>query len=71
MDWVDWLRVIALLGMAYGAYVNFKRRPKPFRHEGRVYYPLADGRFCTRWGRIVKDEALERALREMHSRPQS
>lgn len=64
MEWTDWLRLAALLSMAYGAYETFKRSPKPFSYEGRKYYPLPDGRFCTRWGKIVKDSALEQALRE-------
>lgn len=62
--WADGLRLLVVIGMGYGAYVNFKRRPRPFRYEGRACYPLPDGRFCTRWGRIIRDPQLEEALRQ-------
>ncbi len=67
MDGYDWLRAAALVAMCYGVYVQLKRRPKPFVHAGRRYYPLPDGRFCTRWGRIVQDPQLEAALRACHA----
>ncbi len=58
----DWVRVLALAGMAWGAWVNFRKRPRGLRYEGKLYYPLPDGRFCSRWGLIVTDPALTEAL---------
>lgn len=66
MDWYLWLKLAVVLTMLWGAYVSFRSRPKPFRHEGKVYYPMPDGRFCTRWGRIIRDPALLVALAEAH-----
>ena len=59
----DVLRAAALVAMAWGAYASFRSRPRGFRHAGRLYYPLPDGRFCTRFGRIVTDAALVAELR--------
>ena len=67
MDTYDWLRAAALAATCYWAYVQFKRRPKPLRHAGRKYYPMPGGRFCTGWGRVVRDPELEAALRACHA----
>jgi hypothetical protein len=29
MEWTDWLRLVAVLGMAYGAWVLWRRQRKP------------------------------------------
>lgn len=56
------MRVLALLAMAWGAWSTFRKAPRAFAFEGRKYYSLPDGRFCTRWGRIITDGALHERL---------
>lgn len=60
--WVDGLRVISVIGLSYGAWRGWRNRPPSFLHEGRKYFRLPDGRFCSRWGRIVTDPAKVAAL---------
>jgi hypothetical protein len=66
-SWIDGLRLLAVLGVAYGAWQGIKNRPPPIRYNGKKYFPLADGRFANAWGLIVKDETVVarlQALRE-------
>ncbi|MBX3592923.1 hypothetical protein [Sphingomonas sp.] len=60
--WVDALRLLSIVGLSYGAWQGWRRRPPALRHAGRAYYRLADGRYCTRWGRVVTDPATLAAL---------
>jgi hypothetical protein len=62
MDWLDVLRLLSAAGMAYGAWLSYKNLPPKFVHDGRTYYRNKDGRFSTRWGRLIKDPALIGAL---------
>lgn len=65
------LRAIALVAMAYGAWANFRKAPRGFTFEGRTYYPLPDGRFCTRWGRIITDPALHARLAQHRAKTET
>ena len=67
MDWYLWLKHAAFMTMLWGAYVSFRKRPRALRYGGKVYYPMPDGRFCTRWGRIIRDPALLEALAKAHT----
>jgi hypothetical protein len=62
MDWEQWLRLLAIVAMAAGAWRAWKTMPKPVEFEGRKYYPLPDGGFRTAWGRRIKDPAILAAL---------
>mgnify|MGYP006976737582 CR=1 FL=1 len=58
MDWIDWLRVLFIIGMGYGAWEAYRKMPPKIRLNGRSYYRLPDGGFATPWGRRVKDPAI-------------
>lgn len=45
---MTWLRIIALLAIALGAWRSFKALGEPVRFEGRRYYRHPDGRY-RRW----------------------
>lgn len=62
MNWIDALRLISVIGLSYGAWQAWRRRPPAIVHEGRKYHDLGDGRFATPWGRVIKDPALIAAL---------
>jgi hypothetical protein len=68
MDWTDWLRLAAIIGMGLGAYRAFKALGQPFRFEGKTYRRNADGAFTTRWGLPVRDPALVARLAEAAGR---
>jgi hypothetical protein len=65
MDWSDVLRLLAIIGLAYGAWTTFKSLVK-VRHGGRTYYRQKDGSFSTAWGRRVRDPDLIAALDAAH-----
>ncbi len=67
MDWVEILRLLAVVGLAYGAWQGFRNMPRPVRHNGRRYYRQPDGRFATIWGRRVKDPGLAAELERLSS----
>ena len=64
--WIDGLRLISVLGLSYGAWQGWRKRPPSFRLEGVKCYHLRDGRFCNAWCKIVSDpgqiEALQAAV---------
>ncbi len=58
MDWTDVVRLLAALGMAYGAWQGWRRMPRRIVLEGHGYYRQPGGGFATLWGRRVRDPAL-------------
>ena len=60
MEWIDVLRLLAAIGMGYGAWAAYKS-VVVVKH-GRRYYRQKDGNYRTFWGRRVRDPALVTAL---------
>lgn len=69
--WIDGLRVLVVIGLAWGAYQGIKNRPPAVRHNGKKYYPLPDGRFASAWGIVAKDPVVIAALKAEQARQQS
>ncbi len=61
--WIDGLRLLSVVALAYGAWQGWRNRPPGVRLGRRKYYRLKDGRYASAWGRIVTDPALAEALR--------
>jgi hypothetical protein len=64
-EWSDLLRLLAIVGMAYGAYCGFKRMPTPLRYKGRRYYPMSSGGFMNIFGVRVKNPVILSELAKM------
>lgn len=62
MDWTDILRLLVVIGMAYGAWAAFKNLPPAALYQGKRYYRQADGSFRTLWGQKVRDPVILRGL---------
>ncbi len=61
--WIDGLRLLVVVGMFYGAWQGYKNRPPTYRHDGKKYLALPDGRFANAWGLVLKDPVAIEALR--------
>lgn len=62
VEWIDLVRLLALLGMAYGARQAWKALPAPVVHDGRRYRRGPDGVWRGFWGGRVRDAAVLAAL---------
>lgn len=65
MDWIDRLRLLALIGMACGAWEAYRKMPPGIRLDGRHHCRLPDGGFATIWGRRLKDPAITAELERL------
>ncbi len=71
MDWSDALRLLAVVGLAYGAWQGWRAMPRRIVVARRSYYRQPDGRFATTWGRRVRDPALAAELERLHQARQA
>jgi hypothetical protein len=66
VDWVDVLRLLAIIGMAIGAWESYRKLPPKTVLNGKRYYRQPDGRFTSIWGRRVKDPAVAAELERLY-----
>ena len=62
MEAIDLLRLVVIVGLAYGAWRGWRALPSPVILEGKRYYRQPDGTYRTLGGRRVRSRELIIAL---------
>lgn len=62
MEAIDLLRLVMIVGLAYGAWRGWRALPPPVILEGKRYYRQPDGTYRTLGGRRVRNPEIMLAL---------
>lgn len=69
MSWLETgLRLLVVVGLAYGAWQSWKALGRPVVVDGRRYFRQPDGSYRTFWGGRVRDPDLVRRIAEAASK---